>query len=128
MPHTAKRFGADENSTAAEQVTAGLKLIKYLDNAFSKKVPDPEERKKFILAAYNIGIAHIYDAQNLAEKHGKNPAVWYDNVEFFLLAKSQPEFYNDPVVKYGKVKGIETKQFVRDVLEKYDHYKTMAAL
>ncbi len=128
MPHTAKRFGADENSTAAEQVTAGLKLIKYLDKAFSKKVPDPEERKKFILAAYNIGIAHIYDAQNLAEKHGKNPAVWYDNVEFFLLAKSQPEFYNDPVVKYGKVKGIETKQFVRDVLEKYDHYKTMAAL
>jgi len=127
MPQTAERFGAHINSTPAEQITAGIKLIRHLDKALKNRVPDPEERKKFILAAYNIGLAHIIDAQNLAEKHGKDPAVWYDNVEYYLLAKSQPEFYNDPVVKYGRVKGIETKQFVRDVLEKYDQYKTLAS-
>lgn len=128
MPHTAKRFGADVNSSPAEQISAGLKLIKHLDNAFARSVPDPKERKKFILAAYNIGLAHILDAQKLAEKHGKDPAVWYDNVEFFLLAKSEPQYYNDPVVKFGKVKGTETQRFVRNVLEKYDHYKTLASL
>ncbi len=127
MPHTAKRFGADINSTPAEQIAAGAKLIQYLDKLFIKTVPDPEERIKFILASYNIGQAHIVDAQKLALKHGKNPHIWYDNVEYFLLAKSQPEFYNDPVVKYGKVKGIETQRFVRDVLAKYDQYKTLAA-
>lgn len=127
MPHTAKRFGADINSTPAEQITAGAKLIQYLDKSFINTVPDPEERIKFVLASYNIGQAHIIDAQNLALKHGKNPNIWYDNVEYFLLAKSQPEFYNDPVVKYGKVKGIETQNFVTDVLEKYDQYKTLAA-
>lgn len=127
MPQTAKRFGADINSTPAEQIAAGAKLIQYLDKLFVKTVPDPEERIKFILASYNIGQAHIIDAQKLALKHGKNPHIWYDNVEYFLLAKSQPEFYNDPVVKYGKVKGVETKNFVRDVLSKYDQYKTLAA-
>ncbi|MBW6491118.1 MAG: transporter substrate-binding domain-containing protein [Lentimicrobium sp.] len=127
MPKTANHYGADVNSTPAEQIAAGLKLIQYLDKHFSKSVSDPEERIKFVLAAYNIGFAHIIDAQKLAEKYGKDPAIWYDNVEFYMLAKSKPEFYNDPVVKYGRVKGIETKQFVRDVLEKYDHYRTLAS-
>ena len=127
MPNTARRFGADVNSTPAEQIAAGMRLIQYLDKQFVKSVPDPEERIKFVLASYNLGQAHIYDAQRLAEKHGKNPSVWFDNVEFFMLAKSQPEYYNDPVVKYGRVKGIETEQFVKDVLNKYDHYKTLAA-
>ena len=127
MPRTARRFGADVNSTPSEQIAAGIRLIQYLDKQFIKSVPNPEERIKFVLASYNLGQAHIYDAQRLAEKYGKNPAVWFDNVEFFMLAKSQPKYYNDPVVKYGRVKGIETEQFVRDVLNKYDHYKTLAA-
>lgn len=126
MPSTARRFGAHEGSTPQDQIAAGVRLIKYLDNQFKGKVPDPEERKKFVLAAYNIGLAHILDAYNLAEKHNKNPMVWADNVEYCLLAKSQPEFYNDPVAKYGKVSGKETQRFVTDVLEKYDHYKTVA--
>jgi membrane-bound lytic murein transglycosylase F len=126
MPSTARRFGAHEGSTPEEQIAAGVKLIKYLDNQFKYKVPDPDERKKFVLAAYNIGLAHILDACKLAEKHNKNPRVWADNVEFCLLSKSQPEFYNDPVVKYGKVSGKETQRFVTEVLEKYDHYKTVA--
>lgn len=127
MPNTARRFGADEDSSPAEQITAGLRLIQTLDKHFAQTVPNPEERIKFVLASYNLGQAHILDAQRLAEKYGKNPAIWFDNVEYFMLAKSQPEYYNDPVVKYGRVKGIETEQFVKDVLNKYDHFKTLAA-
>ena len=126
MPATARRFGAHEGSTPQEQIEAGVRLIKYLDNQFKGLVPDPEERKKFVLAAYNIGLAHILDAYKLAEKHNKNPKIWADNVEYCLLSKSQPEFYNDPVVKHGRVSGKETQRFVTDVLEKYDHYKTIA--
>ncbi|MBK9356197.1 MAG: transporter substrate-binding domain-containing protein [Bacteroidales bacterium] len=126
MPATARRFGAHEGSTPQEQIEAGVRLIKYLDNQFKGLVPDPEERKKFVLAAYNIGLAHVLDAYKLAEKHDKNPMVWADNVEYCLLSKSQPEFYNDPVVKHGRVSGKETQRFVTDVLEKYDHYKTIA--
>lgn len=126
MPSTAHRFGAHEGSTPQEQIAAGVRLIQYLDKQFKTRVPDPEERAKFVLAAYNIGLAHVLDAYNLAEKLDKNPQIWSDNVELCLLAKSQPEHYNDPIVKHGRVSGKETQRFVNEVMEKYDHYKTIA--
>lgn len=126
MPSTAVKFGADYNSSASEQIAAGIKLINHLDRRLSSLVPDNNERKKFVLAAYNIGLAHILDAINLAQKHGKDPTVWHNNVEYFLLAKSKPEYYNDSVVKYGRVSGRETHRFVIDVMGRYEHYKALA--
>jgi membrane-bound lytic murein transglycosylase F len=123
MPNTANRFGASPESTPAEQIAAGTRLIKTLDRQLKPRVPNPDERIKFVLAAYNIGLAHIYDALNLTEKYDKDPAVWEGNVEYYLLAKSEPKFYNDPVVKYGKVRGTETQRFVADVMESYQHFK-----
>jgi len=58
----------------------------------------------------------------LAKKYGKNPHIWGNQVEFFLLKKSQPEFYNDPVVKYGYFKGSETVKYVRNTLNTYSKY------
>ncbi|HLN52705.1 MAG TPA: transporter substrate-binding domain-containing protein [Lentimicrobium sp.] len=126
MPSTALKFGAHKGSTASEQIAAGIRLISYLDKRLSTMVPDKNERKKFVLAAYNIGLAHILDARNLAEKYGKDPTKWHGNVEYYLLAKSQPEFYNDSVVKYGRVSGKETRRFVLDVMDRYEQYKTLA--
>ena len=126
MPSTAARFGAHRESSPQQQIAAGVRLIQYLDKQFKSRVPDPQERKKFVLAAYNIGLAHVLDAYNLAEKHNKNPEIWADNVEYCLLSKSQPEFYNDPIAKHGRVSGKETQKFVTDVLQKYDQYKTIA--
>jgi membrane-bound lytic murein transglycosylase F len=126
MPSTAVKFGASYNSSASEQIAAGIRLINHLDKRLSSLVPDNNERKKFVLAAYNIGLAHILDAINLTQKHGKDPTVWHNNVEYFLLAKSQPEYYNDSVVKYGKISGKETHRFVIDVMGRYEHYKALA--
>lgn len=127
MPKTANSFGASPESTPAEQIVAGTRLIKTLDKQLKDRVPNPDERIKFILAAYNIGLAHIYDALNLTEKYDKDPTIWEGNVEYYLLAKSEPKFYNDPVVKYGRVRGTETQRFVADVMESYQHFKTLAA-
>ncbi len=126
MPATASRFGVHSGSTANEQIAAGIRLLSDLDKRFSSLVPDKNERKKFVLAAYNIGLAHILDARNLAKKYGKDPTVWSDNVEYFLLAKSQPQYYNDSIVKYGKISGKETHRFVLNVMDKYEQYKTLA--
>lgn len=126
MPSTASKFGAHRGSTPNEQIAAGVRLLNYLDKRLSSLVPDKNERKKFVLAAYNIGLAHILDARNLAEKYGKDPTIWHDNVEYFLLAKSKPEFYNDSIVKYGRVSGKETHRFVVDVMDRYEHYKSLA--
>ncbi len=124
MPTTAKRFGVDSISSPREQIRAGTEFILWL-NRYFKDISDPDERVKFILAAYNIGPGHIADARNLARKNGADPDTWDNSVDKFLLSKAEPQYYNDPVVKYGACKGTETFRYVTEVLERYEHYKNI---
>ena len=125
MPSTARRFGITSSSPAGEQIRAGTEFIRWLDKRFDEAVPDPEERIKFILAAYNVGPGHIFDAMALAEKDGIDPDIWTGNVDVCLLKKSDPEYFRDPVVKYGYARGRETHNYVIQVLERYEHYKNL---
>lgn len=126
MPGTAKRFGVNVNSSVPTQVKAGVALIQWLDDRLDDLVEDPVERKKFILASYNIGFGHVQDAIKLAQKYGKNPQIWEDNVEYFLLKKSEKKYYTDKVVKYGYARGIETYNYVREIIDRYSHYKNIS--
>lgn len=123
MPRTAANFGLDRKTilNPERNIEAGVQYIKSLNLAF-RKIENKDERIKFILAAYNSGPAHIFDAMALANKYGKNPNIWFNNVEYFLLKKSEPEFYNDPVVKYGSFGGKETVRYVQNTLDTYERY------
>lgn len=123
MPATAKRFGAQNLDDPRQSIKAGVLYLKYLDNYWSKRVIDPRERLKFILASYNAGLTHIIDASKLAEKHGGNPTLWEGHVEYYLTKKSDPEFYRDPVVRAGFCKCEEPVNYVRDILERYEQYR-----
>ena len=81
------------------------------------------EQIKFTLAAYNAGLGHVLDAIRLAELYGKNPKVWDNNVDYFMLHKSQPEIYRDSVVRFGYCDGKQTFNFVNNIMENYTHYK-----
>jgi membrane-bound lytic murein transglycosylase F len=124
MPSTAERFGLEPAASASEQIRAGTDFIRILSQVFGD-IKDPDERVKFVLAAYNIGPGHIIDARNLARKNGADPDRWDNNVALFLLSKSDPRFYKDPVVKFGYCKGKETFRYVTEVLERYEHYRNI---
>jgi membrane-bound lytic murein transglycosylase F len=123
MPATAEAYGVDTNSAPAEQIRAGIEFLQAIDEQLPPEIDDPEQRLRFTFAAYNVGIAHIYDARRLAEKHGKDPNIWTDNVDYFILNKSNPTYYRDSVVKYGYARGEETYNFVVEIFERYGHYK-----
>ncbi len=125
MPSVMQQFGIDATSSPAEQIQVGGKYILYLDRLIPETVTDTLERAKFVLAAYNTGVGHVLDARRLAEKYGKNPNIWTDNVDFFARNKSRPSFYNDPVVYYGYARGEETYTFVNDIIERYENYKNL---
>lgn len=124
MPSTAEMYGIDTNSSPREHIIAGVKFLKWIDRQLPKDI-DEEERIKFILASYNAGIAHVYDARRLAEKYNKDPNIWQDNVDYYLLNKSKPRFYRDSVVRYGYCRGEEPFNFVNEILERYEHYKNV---
>ena len=125
MPVVMERYEVDYNSSPEEQIEAGGKLIKHLDNCLESRVTDSTQRVKFVLAAYNAGLGHVYDAQRLAEKYGMAPDVWDDNVDFFILNKSKAQYYNDTCCRAGYLRGSETYRFVEEVIERYYHYKAI---
>lgn len=122
MPETAKRFGATDVHDPIENVKAGVNYLRYLDRYWTKRIKNKDERLKFILASYNAGLAHILDSRKLAEKYKKDPELWSD-VEFFLLGKSNPKFYKDPLSKAGYCKCEEPVNYVKDILARYAEYK-----
>ena len=124
MPVTARAMGLPpgKESNPEESIKAAVKYIDATNRAL-KVIPDKKERIKFILASYNAGLGHISDAMALARKYGKNELVWEHNVEKFILLKSNEEYFTDPVCRNGYFRGIETYNFVRDILSRYEVYK-----
>ncbi len=123
MPVVMEKYEIGYDATPEEQLEAGGKLISYLDGCLEDKVADSAERVKFVLAAYNAGLGHVYDAQRLAEKYGKYPDVWDNNVDYFILNKSKKQYYNDTCCKAGYLRGTETYRFVEEVLDRYYQYQ-----
>ena len=122
MPETANKFGMDSISTPAQQVSAGVKFLKWLDNQLSLEIPNPRERINFILAAYNVGLGKVLSARERAVKNGRDPNKWKGNAGYYLARHSQKDpdpgdSTNDLFVYTG------AGRFVNDILERYQHYR-----
>lgn len=125
MPGTANHFGVHRGSSPEMHIMAGCRFLQYLDNKWKKIIPHEKERKKFVLASYNVGEGHVRDARRLAKKFNKNPNIWDTQVDSMLLWKSDPKYYLDPVVKYGYCRGQEPFDYVKDIMNRYEHYKNV---
>lgn len=123
MPATAAAYGVRETSSPEEQIRAAILYLSWLDDYWKERIFDDHERVHFILASYNAGMGHVRDAMNLAESLGYNPLRWKDNVAECMLLKSQPEYYNAEIVKYGYCRGREPYEYVQRILAQYEHYK-----
>ena len=130
MPQTATAYGLSMSRIEYidDNVRVAMQVLKKLDSSLAKYVEDPNERLYFVMAAYNSGIGHIYDAIALAQKYGKNPKKWNGNVAEALLMKSKPEYYNDAVCKYGYFRGTQTYDYVIKVMDFYRRCKRKVPL
>lgn len=124
MPVTLERFGVTNPNDPVESLKGGVKYLQYLDKFWLERVPETNERIKFILASYTIGQGHVDDAWRLTLKYRKNTQSWQD-VSNFLNLKSDPKYYRDPVVKSGYAKGHIAVKYVRDVLALFQSYKDL---
>jgi membrane-bound lytic murein transglycosylase F len=122
MPATAKELGVVDTSDPEESIKGGTQYLETLWNRWDF-IPDSIQRIKFTLASYNCGYHHVVDAQKLAAKDDEDPEVWDQVVEDYILKLSYPRFYKDEVVEYGYVRGIEPYEYVREIFERYDHYR-----
>jgi len=123
VPRTAQEFGAKNILDPEQNIMAGTNYLKWLEAYWSKYIDEETVLEKFVLASYNSGQGHVLDAMKLAEKYGKDPKKWDDNVEFYLLQKSKPKYYKDPVVSSGYCRGREPVNYVKSILEQVEIYQ-----
>ena len=123
MPGTADHLGVprDKLYDPETNIAAAAKLIKELQQAFSD-IREQYERTNFVLASYNGGSHHIRDAMALASRDGKNPHHWAE-VAPYVLKLATPQYYNDPIVKYGYMRGSETVDYVEKIRGRHASYQ-----
>ncbi len=124
MPATAAELGIEDPSDPESSVRGGTRYLKQLYDMW-KDIPDSTHRMQFALASYNCGYAHIYDAQRLAGRYGDDPLQWTGHVEHYLEKLSDPEYYNDSVVRYGYIRGSVPVNYVQNVLDRYTQYRNL---
>jgi len=127
MDNTARQYNVRNQFDPRQSIRGGVRYLIYLDKFWSDYISDPNEKLKFILASYNVGLGHVIDARKLAQKYGRDPSIWDDNVAYYLLHKSDPRFYKDPVVESGYCKGEEPVLYVTEILYRYGIYQQLVS-
>ena len=127
MPSTADQLGLARADIydPEKNISAACRYLSQLNNTFSD-VQNPTERIKFVLASYNGGARHVRDAMALAQKNQQNRYSW-SVVKEYVLKLSRKEFYTDPVVKAGYMRGSETADYVDKIIDRWNSYRGVAS-
>lgn len=129
MPSVARQFEIPTDRIADPETNVWLanKLMTEIQSILRLPEGTPEkDRMSIVLASYNGGIGHVSDARRLARLNGENPNSW-EVVSRYLTLKSQPEYYENEVVKCGRFTGSrQTLAYVNDVIGRYDKYCRIA--
>ena len=109
---TAKQIGVKNRLNAKESIFGGAKYLRMMEKRFPPEIKG-KNRWAFTLAAYNVGMGHIHDAQMLARKLNKDPYSWSD-VKKILPLLSQKKYYK--TLKYGYARGDEPVRYLNSIL------------
>ena len=108
---TAKSLGVKNRLDAKQSIFGGAKYIAKMEKRFGDKVKG-KNRILFALAAYNVGMGHMHDAQTLARRMNKDPYSWRD-IKTVLPLLSQKKYYKQ--LKYGYARGSEPVRYVTSI-------------
>ena len=111
---TAKSMGVKSRIDAKQSIYGGAKYIAKMIKRVPEGVKGSDERMKFALAAYNVGMGHVQDAQVLAKRQYKDPNSWLD-VRSVLPLLTQKKYYK--TLKYGYARGKEPVRYVDGISE-----------
>ena len=118
---TARAMGVESRLNPEQSIRGGAKYLAKLET----QVPDSVlagDRLKFALAAYNVGMGHVKDAQQLARELGVDPNRWSELREILPLL-SQKTYYSR--LKHGYARGYEPVMYVQRILNYRDILENM---
>lgn len=110
---TARAMGVTNRLDPKQSIFGGAKYLARIRGRLPEEVKEPD-RTWLALAAYNVGYAHLRDAQQLALTQGRNPNLWSDVNEILPLL-SDKRYYTK--LEYGYARGTEPVRYVQRIRE-----------
>src|SRR5262245_54269583 len=112
---TATAVGVKDRTDPRQSVLGGTKYLTQLRSQIDDAVGRPDNNY-YALAAYNVGLGHVADAQEIVRRHGRDHTLW-SNLRDALPLLSEPEYYT--TLKFGKARGQEPVRYVDSIRNYY---------
>lgn len=108
---TARRVGVEDRTDPVQSIRGGAAHLADLYDRLPAEVTG-DDRLYMALAAYNVGMGHLYDARALAERQGLDKNSWADLRQVLPLL-SREEYYT--TTRYGYARGHEPVRYVAKI-------------
>lgn len=125
MYSTATAYGISDLFSPQENVRAGTLHLRQIQQRYKNMGLDSANVVKFTLAAYNAGESRIEDCINFTLDQGRDFTDWETVAATIPLMAEQEYVEEADFLRHGRFRGRETVQYVRDVLSKYEEYRTI---
>jgi membrane-bound lytic murein transglycosylase F len=112
---TAETLGVKDRTDPRQSVLGGTRYLVQIRRQINDEVGRPDNNY-YALAAYNVGLGHVEDAQELVKRVGQDHTLW-SNLRDALPLLSEPAYYT--TLKYGKARGQEPVRYVDSIRNYY---------
>lgn len=113
---TAAEMGYRNRIKPQNSIHGGARYFQKLKSRLPAHITEPD-RTWFALAAYNMGMGHLYDVRTLTAQLNGDPDKWID-VKKHLPLLMQKRWYQK--TRYGYARGLEALQYVENIRSYYD--------
>lgn len=119
MPAAAADVGEVRFHEPEANVRTGVRYLQRLAREYARA---PErDRAALMLAAYNMGMGHVRDAQDLARRFGYDPLRWDGAMDVMVSLLEEPTVAAG--ARYGFAQGRAVVGYVDRVLTRYASYR-----
>ena len=119
----AEDVGETDFTAPHDNIRTGVRYLKRLDALFAP-AGGGRDRLALVLAAYNMGPAHVRDAQTLARHYGYDPQRWDNSMARILPLLEDPRFH--ATLPSGYAQGSRTATYVERILNRYERFRVEA--
>jgi membrane-bound lytic murein transglycosylase MltF len=112
---TAAEIGVTDRLDPRQSIFGGTKYFTQLRKQLDEEIGRPDN-SYFALAAYNVGLGHVEDAQEVVRRNGQDHTSW-SHLRDALPLLADPRVYT--TLKYGKARGREPVRYVDSIRNYY---------
>jgi membrane-bound lytic murein transglycosylase F len=120
---TAEAIGVKDRTDPRQSVLGGTRYLVHIKSQIDNDIGRPD-RNYYALAAYNVGLGHVLDAEDIVTRSGRDHTLW-SNLRDALPLLSEPAYYEQS--KYGRARGQEPVRYVDSIRSYYSLLSQLAA-